>query len=161
MPRSCVINSIDMPGYFLNDYALAADVVAEVDAPNIGLQFDSYHAQMIHGDSVRVFETYRPLIRHIQIGDAPDRGVPGSGEVDFAALFAAIREVAVQGHALVDQELEVGLCSIAVPVRDRAGQVVAALNVSSQAARLPAEALRATVLPRLQEAARSIAAFFG
>ena len=91
------LNAQAMPGYFMNDYALAADVLAEVDAPNIGLQFDSYHAQMIHGDAVSVFESYRPLIRHIQIGDAPDRGVPGNGEIDFAALFAAIRDSSYSG----------------------------------------------------------------
>lgn len=81
--------------------------------------------------------------------------------VDRDDLLAVLRTVSAQGFALVDQELEIGLCSVAVPIRDREGQVVAALNVSSQAARLPAEALRATVLPRLQEAARGIAAFFG
>ena len=43
------------PEYFLNDYALAAEIIAAVDAPNLRLQFDSYHAQMIHGDAVKVF----------------------------------------------------------------------------------------------------------
>ena len=84
------LNPVAMPGYFLNDYALAADVIAAVDAPNLGLQFDSYHAQMIHGDAGEVFNAYQPLIRHVQIGDAPGRGAPGMGNVDFAALFAAI-----------------------------------------------------------------------
>lgn len=79
------------PGYYLNDYALAARIVADVDAPNVKLQFDSYHAQMIHGDAVAVFETYRDIIAHVQIGDAPDRSAPGSGNVDFAALFEVMR----------------------------------------------------------------------
>ena len=46
---------------------------------------------MIHGDAVAVFEEYRPLIRHVQLGDAPERGAPGSGDVDFDGLFAALR----------------------------------------------------------------------
>jgi hydroxypyruvate isomerase len=79
------------PGYFLNDYAQAADLLAAVDAPNVALQFDSYHAQMIHGDAVAVFDEYAPLIRHVQIGDTPERGAPGTGEVDFDALFTALR----------------------------------------------------------------------
>lgn len=79
------------PGYFLNDYAQAAELLAAVDAPNVALQFDSFHAQMIHGDAVAVFEEYRPLIRHVQLGDAPERGAPGSGDVDFDGLFAALR----------------------------------------------------------------------
>ena len=84
------LNRIAMPGYFMCDYALAADVLAAVDAPNLALQYDSYHAQVIHGDAVAVFETYKPLIRHIQIGDTPERGPPGSGEVDFDRLFKTI-----------------------------------------------------------------------
>ncbi|MEX0370335.1 MAG: hydroxypyruvate isomerase family protein [Tateyamaria sp.] len=78
------------PDYFLNSYDLAADIIDAVDAPNVGLQFDSYHAQHITGDALGVFEAMRPLIRHIQIGDAPGRTPPGTGKVDFDALFAAI-----------------------------------------------------------------------
>jgi len=79
------------PGYFLNDYAQAADLLAAIDAPNVALQFDSFHAQMIHGDAVGVFEEYAPLIRHVQLGDTPARGAPGTGDVDFDALFVALR----------------------------------------------------------------------
>jgi hydroxypyruvate isomerase len=79
-----------MPDYFLNDYALAAEVLAQVDAPNVGLQYDSFHAQVIHGDALAVFDAYQPLIRHIQIGDAPDRTAPGRGTVDFNGLFDRI-----------------------------------------------------------------------
>ena len=79
------------PGYFLNDYAQAADLLAAADAPNVALQFDSFHAQMIHGDAVAVFKKYRQSIRHVQLGDTPDRGAPGTGAVDFDALFSALR----------------------------------------------------------------------
>jgi hydroxypyruvate isomerase len=91
------LNPHAMPGYFLNDYALAAEVLAAVDAENVALQYDSYHAQMIHRDAVAVFEEYRPMIRHIQFGDTPDRGVPGSGDVDFATLFARIDATGYDG----------------------------------------------------------------
>lgn len=85
------LNPVAFPGYFLNDYALAAEVLERLGAKNVALQFDSYHAQMIHGDAVATFEKYRPLIRHIQVGDTPERGAPGTGEVDFAGLFNAIK----------------------------------------------------------------------
>lgn len=91
------LNSVAQPGYFLNDYALAAEVIRAVDAPNLGLQYDSYHAQMIHGDAVAVFDQYLPLIRHVQIGDTPDRGAPGTGEVDFDALFARLKATGYDG----------------------------------------------------------------
>jgi hydroxypyruvate isomerase len=96
------LNPQAMPGYFLNDYELAAQVLAAVDAPNIGLQYDCYHAQMIHGDAVAVFDRYMPLIRHIQIGDAPDRSAPGTGSIDFAALFDRIVASAYQGWVSVE-----------------------------------------------------------
>ncbi|MEP5731514.1 MAG: TIM barrel protein [Sulfitobacter sp.] len=84
------LNAKAMPGYYMNDYDLAAEVINAVDLPNVGLQFDSYHAQMIHGNAVAVFDKFAPLIRHIQIGDTPERRAPGTGEVDFAELFTRI-----------------------------------------------------------------------
>ncbi|WP_415922603.1 hydroxypyruvate isomerase family protein [Tateyamaria sp. SN6-1] len=84
------LNTEVNPGYYLSDYDLAAEILETVDAPNIGLQYDSYHAQVITGDAVACFDAYAPLIRHIQLGDAPDRTTPGRGNIDFAALFAAI-----------------------------------------------------------------------
>tara|TARA_R110002049_G_scaffold44333_5_gene130080 strand:- start:130870 stop:131655 length:786 start_codon:yes stop_codon:yes gene_type:complete len=91
------LNPVAMPGYFLNDYALAAEVLAAVDAPNVALQYDSYHAQMIHGDAVAVFDQYRDLIRHVQIGDSPERSAPGTGDVDFAMLFGRLRDSGYDG----------------------------------------------------------------
>lgn len=84
------LNQTAQPGYFLSSYDLAAEIIEAVGAPNLGLQFDSYHAQEITGDAVDTFKAFQPMIRHIQIGDAPGRTPPGTGDVDFAALFAAI-----------------------------------------------------------------------
>ncbi|MGF1664319.1 MAG: IclR family transcriptional regulator C-terminal domain-containing protein [Kineosporiaceae bacterium] len=72
---------------------------------------------------------------------------------DPARLRAILEEVRAQGHALVDQELEAGLRSVAVPVRDRAGAVVAAMNVSAPVTRGDAAAIRAELLPALTAAA--------
>ncbi|NNK17130.1 MAG: TIM barrel protein [Sulfitobacter sp.] len=91
------LNQIAMPGYFMSDYGLAADVLEAVAAPNVALQYDSYHAQMIHGDAVAVYEQYSDLTGHIQIGDTPRRGVPGSGDVDFATLFDRIESSGYDG----------------------------------------------------------------
>ena len=74
---------------------------------------------------------------------------------DPDALRAEIARVAAQGWALVDQELELGLRSIAAPLRDRTG-VVAALNLSAQAPRVGLEQMRRQLLPQLLEAAARI-----
>lgn len=71
-------------------------------------------------------------------------------------LAAVLDRVARDGYALVEEELEEGLRSVAVPVRDRDGRVVAAINVSSHAGRRSAEETRAVVLPPLREAAVAI-----
>jgi len=72
-----------------------------------------------------------------------------------AKLRAALSRVSSQGYAMVDQELEVGLRSMAVPVHV-AGRVVAALNVSMHAGRGSAEAARQELLPPLRAAAAAI-----
>jgi len=77
---------------------------------------------------------------------------------DPARLAAVLDEVAHSGMALVDQELEVGLRSVAVPVRDGRGQVVAALNMGVNALAHEPEALRQTIAPRLRQAAERLGA---
>lgn len=79
---------------------------------------------------------------------------------DRERLRAEIAKVAREGHAVVDQELELGLRSIAVPVRDRAGHVVAAVNVSTQSARHSMADMSATILPHLRQAAARVEDFF-
>lgn len=73
--------------------------------------------------------------------------------VERAALEAELDRVRAQGWCLVDRELELGLRSIAVPVRNRRGQTVAALNVGAQVRSLGVEALLGVALPELQAAA--------
>ena len=72
---------------------------------------------------------------------------------EFAIAIAAIRK---QGWALLDQELEEGVRSVAAPLRDRRGRVVAALNVGTQTSRVSLTQLRTTVLPKLTAAADQI-----
>jgi len=74
------------------------------------------------------------------------------------ARFAAeLERVRRQGYALVDEELEVGLRSLAVPVRSRSGKVVAAMNTGVQAARSTAHEMIDRFLPVLREGAERLA----
>ncbi|GGL59206.1 transcriptional regulator [Streptomyces anthocyanicus] len=68
-------------------------------------------------------------------------------------VLLALPEVRARGYALVDEELEAGLRAIAVPVRDRTGRVVAALNVALHAARRTADDCVAQILPELRHTA--------
>jgi IclR family pca regulon transcriptional regulator len=77
---------------------------------------------------------------------------------DPVALAAALETVRAQGYALVDEELEAGLRSIAVPVRDRAGRVVAALNTATHVARRSVEEYVRDILPELTRTASAVEA---
>jgi IclR family pca regulon transcriptional regulator len=72
----------------------------------------------------------------------------------FGAVLDKVRST---GYSVVDQELEVGLRSIAVPVRDDGGVVVAAMNVSAPISRGSAESIRRELLPPLLQAAQGVA----
>ena len=76
---------------------------------------------------------------------------------ELALLRRELQRVRLAGYALVDQELELGLRSIAVPVRQPDGRAVAAINVGAQAARVELETMVRTYLPELTAAAEQIA----
>ena len=76
--------------------------------------------------------------------------------VDPAELRTILATVRSQGWAAVDQELEAGVRSIAVPIQDSSGKVVAAINASAHAARVPMRILEKEFLPRLLDSARQI-----
>jgi IclR family pca regulon transcriptional regulator len=71
-------------------------------------------------------------------------------------LKKMLNTVRTSGYALIDQELEIGLRSIAVPVKDLAGKVVAALNVGTQASRIPLAEMQTKFLPPLRAAAHEL-----
>ena len=73
-------------------------------------------------------------------------------------LRTLIEETRTKGWAIVDQELEIGLRSISVPIRDHAGKVLAALNVACPSSRIPPEEMGGRILLRLQAAAQEITA---
>ncbi|HEY3047461.1 MAG TPA: IclR family transcriptional regulator [Polaromonas sp.] len=75
---------------------------------------------------------------------------------DVKELTAKIAQVRRQGWSLVNQELEEGLVSMAAPITNRAGQTVAALNISGQANRTSAKTMQETMLPQLLTAAQTI-----
>jgi 2-dehydrotetronate isomerase len=82
------INARNMPGYFLNDFDYAADLIRELNLPNLKLQFDVYHRQIIHGDVTMAFRALLPMIGHMQIASVPSRHEPDGEELNYPFLFA-------------------------------------------------------------------------
>ncbi|MEJ8561397.1 TIM barrel protein [Yoonia sp. GPGPB17] len=91
------INNETMPGYFLNSFDLGRDIVTAVDAPNLKLQFDTFHAAKITGDVLGTWEAMRDVTAHIQVAQIPDRGEPDQGEVDYPAFFESLDAQGYQG----------------------------------------------------------------
>ncbi|KGJ06475.1 hydroxypyruvate isomerase [Paracoccus halophilus] len=91
------MNAVDMPGYYLNCFDLASEIIDEVDATNLGLQFDAYQAHMIHGDVIETWHRHARNVRHIQIAGCPGRHEPRAGEIDYAGFFRAVDAAGFSG----------------------------------------------------------------
>jgi hydroxypyruvate isomerase len=86
-----------MPGYFLNDFDFAAELIAALGLPNLRLQFDIYHRQILHGDVVMGLRRMMPMIGHVQIAGVPERHEPGSGELNDDVVFAELDRLGYGG----------------------------------------------------------------
>ena len=90
------------------------------------------------------------------LGRVPLRRHTSRTIVSQARLRKLLAEVRREGFAVVDQELEDGLRSLAVPVADASGEIVAAMNIGAQAQRMPLEEIQSRFLPHLRAAARDL-----
>jgi 2-dehydrotetronate isomerase len=91
------INRSDMPGYFLDDYALALQILDAAALPNVKLQFDVYHRQILHGDVSVALRALLPRIGHIQVASVPSRHEPDGEELNFPFLFAEFDRLGYAG----------------------------------------------------------------
>lgn len=92
------INYRDMPGFTLNTTAQVLSVLDEVAHPNIFLQYDIYHAQRMEGELMTTFEKNKDRIAHIQIADNPGRHEPGTGEINYRYVLAALDRMGYDGY---------------------------------------------------------------
>ncbi len=91
------INARDRPNYFLNRLEHAADVIAKIGKPNVRVQFDCYHMQIVGGDLIHRLEQYMPVIGHMQCGAVPSRHEPDEGEINYPAVFEAVDRLGYEG----------------------------------------------------------------
>src|ERR1700737_1907329 len=81
------INPRNVPGYFLNNFFFARDLIRELKIPNLKLQFDIYHCQIIHGDVTMHLREMMPIVGHIQISSIPSRNEPDGEELNYPSLL--------------------------------------------------------------------------
>jgi 2-dehydrotetronate isomerase len=91
------INPRDRPDYFLTRLEHAADIIGRVGRDNVKIQFDFYHAQIVGGDLMRRFETFFPVVGHVQIAAVPSRCEPDEGEVNYPAIFTMLDRIGYAG----------------------------------------------------------------
>ncbi|CAH2926253.1 MAG: 2-dehydrotetronate isomerase (EC [uncultured Paraburkholderia sp.] len=92
------INTRDMPGFFLNRQDEAQALCAEVGAPNLKVQFDCYHCQIVEGDLAMKLRRDHAGIGHIQIAGVPERHEPDTGEINYPYLFEVIDSLGYDGY---------------------------------------------------------------
>ncbi|XP_053324891.1 putative hydroxypyruvate isomerase [Spea bombifrons] len=95
-PINCRITD---PRYFLNTPQQAASILQKVGKPNLKMQMDLYHWQIMDGNLTQNIKTYLPLVGHVQIAQVPHRNEPDSpGELNFVYLFNLLRDLGYEGH---------------------------------------------------------------
>ncbi|MBL8540357.1 MAG: hydroxypyruvate isomerase family protein [Betaproteobacteria bacterium] len=91
------INGRDMPGYFLQTQAEAHAIREAVAEPNLKVQMDFYHAQIVEGDLATTFRKCFDGIGHVQIASVPERHEPDDGEVNYPYLFGLLDRLGYAG----------------------------------------------------------------
>ena len=92
------INGRNMPGYFLDDFDLATRIIADSNMPNVKLQFDVYHRQIMHGDVTMALRALMPITGHVQIASVPSRNEPDGEELNYPFLFAELDRLGYDGY---------------------------------------------------------------
>ena len=84
------LNPIDAPGFLLPTTAAALALLDRVGHPNLDLQYDVYHAQRVEGNLTATIASRVGRIGHVQVADSPDRHEPGTGEINYPYVLAAL-----------------------------------------------------------------------
>lgn len=91
------LNTRDAPGYFLGDFNRTAALIGELGLPNLKLQFDCYHRQILHGDVTMALRALLPITAHVQIASVPGRHEPDVEELNYPFLFQELERLGYAG----------------------------------------------------------------
>jgi hydroxypyruvate isomerase len=91
------INTYDIPAFFLTNTVQALAIMDEVGHPNIYLQYDLFHMQMMEGNLANTISKHLARIAHVQVADVPGRHEPGTGEINYTFLFKHLDSIGYQG----------------------------------------------------------------
>ncbi|MCL4496431.1 MAG: hydroxypyruvate isomerase [Firmicutes bacterium] len=91
------VNSLDIPGFFLNTPTRVEKLLDQIQRPNAYIQYDVYHTQRMQGELIGTFKRLASRIGHVQIADNPGRHEPGTGEIHYDHVLQAFEELGYEG----------------------------------------------------------------
>ncbi|MBE3598335.1 MAG: hydroxypyruvate isomerase [Limnochordaceae bacterium] len=121
------LNDRDVPGFLLTSTRQAVALLDEVGRPNVKVQYDAYHMQIMEGNLTQTLKAYLPRIGHVQIADVPGRHQPGTGEIRYPFVLQALDEAGYDGWVSLEyvpqgsteeslrQAAEAGLAALGLP----------------------------------------------
>jgi hydroxypyruvate isomerase len=97
-PVTELLNPHDNPGYVIESIDDVERLVDGVGPDRLRIEFDFYHLQRVQGELLNTYSRLLDRVGHIQIADAPGRNEPGTGEIDYRNVLAAIDASGYEGH---------------------------------------------------------------
>jgi hydroxypyruvate isomerase len=91
------INTLDIPGFYLNKTSQALALIEKVGADNLFVQYDIYHMQRMEGEIASTLANNLAKIAHVQLADNPGRNEPGTGELNYPFLFKHLDAIGYTG----------------------------------------------------------------
>ena len=96
------VNTVERPGFLLSTSEQALETIDRADRSNLSLEHDLYHMDIMEGRLIPRLEEIIPRIGHIQFADNPGRHEPGTGAIDYPAVFAALDRLGYDGWAAAE-----------------------------------------------------------
>jgi hydroxypyruvate isomerase len=91
-------SQVDHVGYFLDHAATGFELVRAVGSPCIKVLYDIYHMQIMEGNVIQTLTGNLDVIGHVHVADVPGRHEPGTGELNYANIFKALKEAGYDGY---------------------------------------------------------------
>ena len=91
-------NPVDHRGYYLDSSYEAYEIVDAVDSPAVSVLFDVYHQQITEGNVIANLRQHVEFVGYVHVADVPGRHEPGTGELNYRNVFAALDEVGYDGY---------------------------------------------------------------
>jgi hydroxypyruvate isomerase len=102
------VNTKDMPGFLIHNTEQMLNILAELNHPNLKMQYDIYHMQIMDGNVDETLRNHANMIGHIQFADVPGRGEPLSGNLNFKSIFADIKNSRYHGYVSAEYHPSTG-----------------------------------------------------